>query len=67
MRWFTRSILRAVLPSLPVTTAFPGVEADDGGIDRTKLSAGLREGRFNLKELEAIVHPARIADRGCLS
>ena len=47
----------------PVTTAFPGVEADDGGIDRTKLSAGLREGRFNLKELEAIVHPLVTADR----
>jgi len=47
----------------PVCGAFPGVQAVEGGIDRTKLSAGLREGRFNLKELEKIVHPLVAADR----
>ena len=48
-----------------VCDAFPGVRADDGGIDRAKLSAAiLAAGREDsLKRLEALVHPLVTADR----
>ena len=47
----------------PVCMLIPGVEAADGGIDRAKLSAALRRGEANLKDLESIVHPLVAADR----
>lgn len=47
----------------PVCTAFPGVEAADGGIDRAKLSAALREPGVSIEALNKIVHPLVKADR----
>ena len=49
----------------PVCEAFPGVQSDEGGIDRSKLSAALltagKDASF--KQLEKIVHPLVTADR----
>jgi dephospho-CoA kinase len=47
----------------PLSVLIPGVEAVDGGIDRAKLSAKLRAGEANLKDVEKIVHPLVAADR----
>jgi dephospho-CoA kinase len=48
-----------------VCAAFPGVEAENGGIDRAKLGAAVAQaGReASLKKLETIVHPLVTADR----
>lgn len=47
----------------PVCAAFPGVMADDGSIDRAKLSAALREPGASIEALNKIVHPLVKADR----
>ena len=47
----------------PVCAAFPGVMADDGSIDRGKLSSALREPGASIEMLNKIVHPLVAADR----
>lgn len=47
----------------PVAAAFPGVQADDGGIDRTALKRAISADPSVLPRLEALVHPLVAADR----
>ncbi|MEM0929565.1 MAG: dephospho-CoA kinase [Pseudomonadota bacterium] len=48
----------------PVLAAFPDVAADDGGIDRTKLSRETIGNRDALGRLEGMVHPLVREDQG---
>lgn len=47
----------------PVAAAFPGVQAADGGLDRTALKRAIAADPSVLPRLEALVHPLVAADR----
>ena len=49
----------------PLCMLIPGVEGIHCGVDRAKLSAKLRAGEADLKDVEKIVHPLVAADRAC--